>query len=236
MNRRKVRILVIEDDKEITRILRRILAAHGYEVLITHSGEQALEVFEQQSPDLLLLDLGLPNMSGLDVCKQVRTRSKNLPIIVLSVRNTEGEKVQVLDLGADDYITKPFGMDEILARIRVAMRRTFSTQEIEPLLTLGPLEINFALQTVSLDGQPVKLTPTEYDLLKILVEQRGKILTQPMLLSEVWRSDQKKQAYLLHVFVGQLRRKIEPDPVHPRFLETIIGVGYRFQYHEGEEE
>lgn len=192
MFRRKTRILVIEDDREITRILRRSLAAHGYEVLIAHSGEQALEVLEQQSPHLLLLDPGLPNMSGLDVCKQVRIQSKSLPIIVLSVRNTESEKVQVLDLGADDYITKPFGMDEILARIRVAMRRTFlSSQEMESILTLGPLQIDFEHQTVSLNGQAIKLTPTEYDLLKILVEQRGKIVTQSMLLSHVWRNDQK---------------------------------------------
>jgi len=229
MNRRKVHILVVEDEIEMTRALRRSLTAHGYEVLLAHTGEHALQVVEQQHPDLILLDLGLPTMNGLEVCKQVRTRSETLPIIVLSVRNKEGDKVQALDLGADDYIAKPFGMNEVLARIRVALRHaTRSTQKTESILTIGPLQVDFEQHIVYVNGQEVRLTPTEYDLLKIFVEHRGKIVTQQMLLAHVWRTDQKKQSYL-HVYVGHLRRKIEPDPAHPRFLHTISGVGYRFQ-------
>ena len=229
MNKRKVHVLVVEDEVEMTRALRRSLTAHGYEVLLAHTGEQALQLVEQQYPDLILLDLGLPGINGLEVCKQVRKRSEILPIIVVSVRGKEGDKVKALDLGADDYIAKPFGMNEVLARIRVALRHaTHSTQTKEPLLTIGPLQIDFEQHIVSVNGQEVKLTPTEYELLKIFVEHRGKIMTQHMLLTQVWKTDQKKQSYL-HVYVGHLRRKIEPDPAHPRFLHTISGVGYRFQ-------
>jgi len=177
MNRRKVHILVVEDEIEMTRALRRSLTAHGYEVLLAHTGEHALQVVEQQHPDLILLDLGLPTMNGLEVCKQVRTRSETLPIIVLSVRNKEGDKVQALDLRADDYIAKPFGMNEVLARIRVALRHaTRSTQKTESILTIGPLQVDFEQHIVYVNGQEVRLTPTEYDLLKIFVEHRGKIV------------------------------------------------------------
>jgi two-component system KDP operon response regulator KdpE len=229
MTRRKIHILVVEDEVEITLALRRGLTAYGYEVLIAHSGEHALQVLDQQHPDLILLDLSLPKMSGLEVCKQVRTRSETLPIIVISVRNKERDKVQALDLGADDYVAKPFGMNEILARIRVALRHaTRGTQTTESTLSIGPLLVDFEQQLVYVNGEEVRLTPTEYDLLKIFVEHRGKIVTQQMLLSQVWKTDQKKQSYL-HVYVRHLRRKIEPDPAHPRFLHTISGVGYRFQ-------
>jgi two-component system, OmpR family, KDP operon response regulator KdpE len=229
MSRGKVRILVIEDEVGLARALRRGLTTQGYEVLMAHTGEEALKLIEQQHPALLLLDLGLPDMSGLDVCKQVRTQSEVLPIIVLSVRTKEREKVQVLDLGADDYIAKPFGMDEVLARIRVALRHAgHLKRQTEEVLTIGSLQVDFAQHLVTVNGQEVALTPTEYDLLKIFLEHRGKILTQQMLLSQIWSTNQKKQAYL-HVYVGRLRRKIEPDPNHPRFLQTISGVGYRFQ-------
>lgn len=229
MSRGKIRILVVEDEVGLARALRRGLAASGYEVLVAHTGEDALDLLDQQHPDVLLLDLGLPCMSGLDVCKQVRTRSEVLPIIVLSVRNKEHDKVQALDLGADDYVAKPFGMDEVLARVRVALRHTAHlTSKTEPNLTIGPLRIDFSQHLVLVNGQEVTLTPTEYDLLKIFIEHRGKILTQQMLLAQIWSTDQKKHAYL-HVYVGRLRRKIEPDPTRPRFLHTISGVGYRFQ-------
>ena len=229
MNRQKTQILIVEDEVEITRALRRGLTAYGYDVHIAHTGEEGLQVIDQRPLDVILLDLGLPRMSGLEICKQVRSRSETLPIIVISVRNKERDKVEALDLGADDYIAKPFGMSEVLARVRVALRHTAHThQKLESSLTIGPLHIDFEQHLVTINGQEVQLTPTEYDLLKIFVEHRGKIVTQQMLLSQVWKTDQKKRSYL-HVYVGHLRRKIEPDPAHPHFLHTISGVGYRFR-------
>lgn len=229
MSKGKVRILIIEDEVELVRALRRGLVAQGYEVLVAPTGEDALTKIEEQHPALLLLDLGLPQMSGLEVCKRVRAQSEVLPIIIISVRNNERDKVLALDLGADDYIPKPFGMDEVLARIRVALRHAgHQSRRTEAVLTVGPLQIDFAQHLVILNGQEVVLTPTEYHLLTFFLEHRGKILTQQMLLSQIWGTDQKKQEYL-HVYIGRLRRKIEPDPMHPHFLQTISGVGYRFQ-------
>jgi two-component system KDP operon response regulator KdpE len=229
MSKGKVRILVIEDEKELARALRRGLMAQGYEVLVASTGEEALIMVEEHRPALLLLDLGLPEMSGLEVCKRIRAQSEVLPILVISVRNKEQEKVRALDLGADDYIAKPFGMEEVLARIRVALRHAGHLRlRTEQVLTLGPLQIDFEQHLVTVNGQEIILTPTEYHLLTFFLEHRGKILTQQMLLSHIWSTDQKKQEYL-HVYVGRLRRKIEPDPTHPRFLQTISGVGYRFQ-------
>jgi two-component system KDP operon response regulator KdpE len=229
MSKRKARILVVDDEKEITRALQRGLSTHGYEVLITHSGEEALELIEQHHPDLLLLDLGLPGMSGLEVCKQVRAQSHLPPIIVISVRSRESEKVRALDMGADDYVSKPFGMREVLARIRVALRHaSHMPAQVASTVTIGPLQVDFEQRAVSVNEQEVKLTPTEYDLLKLFIEHRGKIVTQQMLLTRVKGSDHNKQPHYLHVYIGNLRRKIEPDPAHPRFLQTISGVGYRF--------
>ncbi len=229
MSRGKTRILVVEDEIALARVLRRGLTTQGYEVIVANTGEEALEILDQQLPALILLDLGLPQMSGLDFCKQVRKRSAILPIIVVSVRNKENDKVQALDLGADDYIAKPFGLNEVLARVRVALRHiAHFSPKTEPILSIGPLQIDFEQHLVTVNGTEVLLTPTEYDLLKFFIEQRGKILTQQMLLSHIWSTEEKKQAYL-HVYVGRLRRKIEPDPTQPRFLQTISGVGYRFQ-------
>lgn len=226
------RILVVDDEREILRALQRNLNAHGYEVLTAESGEQALTEITAHRPDLMLLDLGLPGMSGLEVCKQVRAES-NLPILVLSVKDTERDKVQALDLGADDYVSKPFGMDEVLARIRVILRHSAQVQVgTEPVFTAGPLRVDFAQRQVVVNSAEVKLTPTEYDLLKALVNSRGKILTRQMLLSKVWGSGYGADAHYLHVYIGQLRRKIEPDPAHPRFILTVSGVGYRFNSEE----
>ena len=226
------RILVVDDEREILRALQRNLTAHGYEVWTAESGEQALTEITAHRPDLMLLDLGLPGMSGLEVCKQVRAAS-NLPILVLSVKDTERDKVQALDLGADDYVSKPFGMDEVLARIRVILRHSAQVQVgTEPVFTAGPLRVDFAQRQVVVDSVEVKLTPTEYDLLKALVNSRGKILTRQMLLSKVWGSGYGADAHYLHVYIGQLRRKIEPDPAHPRFILTVSGVGYRFNSEE----
>jgi two-component system KDP operon response regulator KdpE len=210
------------------RALQRSLVAHGYEVFSASSGEDALEAIAHYRPDLILLDLGLPAMSGLEVCKRVREQS-NLPIIVLSVKDTERDKVLALDLGADDYVSKPFGMNEVLARVRVALRHTAQIQAgTEPVFTAGPLRVDFAQRLVQVAGREVKLTPTEYDLLKALIRNSGKIMTRQMLLSQVWGTGYGSEAHYLHVYIGQLRRKIEPDPAHPRFILTVSGVGYRF--------
>jgi len=228
MKKSGARILVVDDEREILRALQRNLSAHGYDVFTAESGEQALSEIASHRPDLMVLDLGLPGISGLEVCKRVRAES-NLPIVVLSVKDSERDKVLALDLGADDYVSKPFGMDEVLARIRVALRHSAQVQVgTEPVFTAGPLRVDFARRAVTVHGVDVRLTPTEYDLLKALITNAGKIMTRQMLLSQVWGTGYGADAHYLHVYVGQLRRKIEPDPAHPRFLLTVSGVGYRF--------
>jgi two-component system KDP operon response regulator KdpE len=232
MSKGGARILVVDDEIEIVRALQRSLVAHGYEVFTAGSGEEALEAVERHRPDLILLDLGLPGISGLEVCKRVRAES-SLPIIVLSVKDTERDKVLALDLGADDYVSKPFGINEVLARIRVALRHSAQVQAgTEPVFVAGPLRVDFARRLVQINDQEVKLTPTEYDLLKVLIKNNGKIMTRQMLLSQVWGTGYGAEAHYLHVYIGQLRRKIEPDPAHPRFILTISGVGYRFNGEE----
>ncbi len=228
MSKRGARILVVDDEPEIVRALERSLLAHGYEVFTASSGEEALAAVRAHRPDVMLLDLGLPGMSGLEVCQQVRAQS-NLPIIVLSVKGAERDKVQALDLGADDYVPKPFGVDEVLARVRVALRHTARVEAgTQPRFIAGPLCVDVAGRQVTINGQDVKLTPTEYDLLKVLIQHKGKIMTRQMLLSQIWGPGYGADAHYLHVYIGQLRRKIEPDPVHPRFIITVPGVGYRF--------
>ncbi len=228
MSKSGARILVVDDEIEIVRALQRSLAAHGFEVWTVNNGEDALDGINHFRPDLILLDLGLPGMSGLEVCKRVREQS-NLPIIVLSVKDTERDKVLALDIGADDYVAKPFGVNEVLARVRVALRHSAQLQSgTEPVFVAGPLRVDFAQREVHVDGKEVKLTPTEYDLLKALIKHSGKIMTRQMLLSQVWGTGYSTEAHYLHVYIGQLRRKIEPDPAHPRFILTVSGVGYRF--------
>jgi len=228
MSKSGARILVVDDEIEILRALQRNLSAHDYEVFTASSGEQALEEISMHRPDLMLLDLGLPGMSGLEVCKKVRAES-NLPIIVVSVKDTEHDKVLALDLGADDYVSKPFSMNEVLARIRVALRHSAHVQSgTDPTFTAGPLKVDFAQRIVTVNAVEIKLTPTEYDLLKALIKNNGKIMTRQMLLSQVWGTGYGADSHYLHVYIGQLRRKIEPDPAHPRFILTISGVGYRF--------
>jgi len=223
-----MKILVVDDEIEIMRALQRSLSAHGYEVFTAGSGEEALEEITRHRPDLVLLDLGLPGISGLEVCRQVRAQS-NLPIIVLSVKDAERDKVHALDLGADDYVSKPFSVNEVLARVRVALRHSAQVQSgTEPRFTAGPLTVDFARRQVFVAEREIKLTPTEYDLLKALIKNSGKIMTRHMLLSQVWGTGYGTEAHYLHVYIGQLRRKIEPDPTHPRFILTISGVGYRF--------
>ncbi len=228
MSKQGASILVVDDEKEIVRALQRRLAASGYRVLTAASGQEALEEVHLHHPDVLLLDLVLPDMSGLEVCRRIRAES-NLPIIVLSVKDAEYDKIEALDLGADDYVPKPFGMDEVLARIRVALRHAAQVASgTAPHFHGGPLSIDFALRRVTVDGREVSLTPTEYDLLKVFVAHRGKLLTRQMLLNEVWGESSHARTHSLHVYVAQLRQKIEPDPEYPRFILTIPGVGYRF--------
>jgi two-component system KDP operon response regulator KdpE len=232
MSRNGARILVVDDEIEIIRVLQRSFVAHGYEVFVASDGETALEKITRCRPDLVLLDLGLPGISGLEVCRRVRAQSA-LPIIVLSVKDRERDKVQALDLGADDYVSKPFGINEVLARIRVALRHSAQVQTgTEPTYVCGQLSVDFSRRQVLLSGQEVKLTPTEYDLLKALVTNRGKIMTRQMLLSQVWGTGYGADTHYLHVYIGQLRRKIEADPAHPHFIQTVSGVGYRFNADE----
>lgn len=228
MSKQGARILVVDDEKEMVQTLSRSLSARGYRVLSASTGEEALKITLQQHPDLLLLDLLLPDISGLQVCQQVREVS-NVPIIVLSVKEAERDKVEALDVGADDYVQKPFGMNEVLARVRVALRYLARIQVgMEPPVQIGPLQVDFARHLVKLNGQPVALTPTEYNLLKVLLSQRGKILTRQMLLREVWGTETRTSVHSLHVSIANLRQKIEPDPFHPCFIVTLAGVGYRF--------
>lgn len=228
MSKNGASILVVDDEKEIVRALSRSLSAHGYTVFTARSGEEAIEEITRHRPDLMLLDLMLPGISGLDVCRQVRTES-SVPILVLSVKETEHDKVEALDLGADDYIQKPFGMNEVLARVRVALRHVARAPTgTEPRFQQGPLLVDFATRRVFVNGQEVRLTPTEYDMLKALIAHRGKLLTRQMLLKEIWGAEAHARMHSLHVYVAQLRQKIEPVPEHPRFILTIPGVGYRF--------
>lgn len=227
MNKRGATILVVDDEQEIVRALQRSLTAHGYSVLVAGSGEEAVDITVMRHPDLLLLDLLLPGMSGIEVCRRVRAES-NVPIIVLSVKDAQFDKVEALDLGADDYVPKPFGIDELLARIRVALRHVAQPPSgAEPRFELGPLSVDLDQRRVELEGQDVALTPTEYALLKVFIAHRGKILTRTQLIKEVWGDRAYSRAHSLHVQVTRLRQKIEPVPEHPRLIRTIPGVGYR---------
>jgi two-component system, OmpR family, KDP operon response regulator KdpE len=221
-------VLVVDDEQEIVRVLRRNLTAQSYMVLIAGSGEEAIEVVSRQRPDLLLLDLLLPGMSGLEVCRTIREVS-NIPIIALSIKDAEREKVEALDLGADDYIAKPFSINEVLARVRVLLRRVVQPPNgAAPCYQVGSLSVDFARRLVLLNGKEVALTPTEYSLLKAFITYRGKILTRQHLLKELWGTYTYGRTHSLHVYVAQLRQKIEPVPQHPSFILTIPGVGYCF--------
>ena len=234
MNKPGARVLVVDDEIEIIRALQRNLVAHGYKVFPARNGEDALDVFQQHRPDLVLLDLMLPGMSGLEVCRCIRTTSM-IPIIVLSVKGAEQDKVQALDAGADDYILKPFGIDEVLARIRAALRHIARVPlGTMPQIRVGPLEMDLARRDVRLNQQELQLTPTEYDLLKVFLMHRGKILTRQMLLTDVWGENSPGRSHSLHVYVAQLRQKIEPIPDQPHFILTIPGVGYRFNDEDDE--
>ena len=225
---RAVRILVVDDEPSIRKTLSVNLARHGYDVDTAETGYEALDRYSRKKHDLILLDLGLPDIDGLEVIQQVRQRAST-PIIVLSVREAEHAKVAALDLGADDYLTKPFGVEELLARIRVALRHT--VQQGAPsggLLRVGDLEVDLERRRVRVGSEDVRLTPTEFELLKAFILHPGKVLTDRTLLQAVWGPEYGSEAHYLHVYVARLRKKIETDPQRPRHLLTEPGVGYRF--------
>ncbi len=221
------RILVVDDEPQIRRSLQVNLERSGYAVDTADTGEQALRAFRNRRPDVMILDLLMPGLSGVEVVRLIRASSA-VPIIVLSAIGEESRKVEALEQGADDYMTKPFGMGELSARIRSLLRRAAGAHGPEPVFTAGPLTVNFDRREVTVDRQPVKLTPTEYDLLKYLIVHAGKVLTHRMLLQEIWGQAYVDQAQYLRVFIGQLRKKLEQDPTRPRFILTDPGVGYRF--------
>jgi two-component system KDP operon response regulator KdpE len=224
----KQRILIVDDEPQITRVLRRSLTTHGYDVRVASDGLAALQTFGDWPPDLVVTDLSMPNTDGLQLCRNLRAISQ-LPIIVLSVRGEERTKVQALDAGADDYVTKPFGMDELLARIRAALRRAAKPDDIaSPVLEVGDFRIDLENRSVTVKGSEVHLTPKEYDLMVYLVSHPGKVLTHRTLLAAVWGGESVEQTEYLRVFVGQLRKKIEPEPAAPHYILTEPWIGYRF--------
>jgi two-component system, OmpR family, KDP operon response regulator KdpE len=221
------RILVVDDEAQLRRAVARSLDGHGYHARAVEDGKSALSTFETFKPDLVLLDLMLPDIDGVAVCTELRRRH-HTPIIILSVVGEEQMKVAALDAGADDYLTKPFGMDELLARIRVALRRGASDRTQQPVISLGGLQVDIERRTVSLDGSDLHLTPTEYSLLKYLATNVGKVLTHAMILREVWGAEYADDTHVLRTCVNQLRTKLGDDPASPRFIRTDPGVGYRF--------
>ncbi len=227
------RVLVIDDEPAIQRAVETNLRRHGFRIEVVDTGAAALEAIDRLAPDVVLLDLGLPDMDGLDVIRAIRARSST-PIVVLSVRGGERDKVTALDLGADDYLTKPFGVDELLARLRVALRHGAggAGQPAEPVFRTGDLEVDLEHRLVRVGGQEVHLTPTEYDLLRALVSYPNKVLTERMLLDRVWGGAAGAEAHYVHVYAARLRKKLEANPQKPRYLRTEPGVGYRFVLQE----
>src|SRR5215510_10164598 len=222
------RIMVVDDEPQIGRVLRRSLSARGYEVQVAINGEEGLNVFNTWSPDLVITDLSMPHMGGIELCRRIRAISR-VPIIVLSVKGEERTKVEALDNGADDYITKPFGIDELLARVRATLRRIPANLEaqVKTILT-GDFQIDLEARTVIVRNEEVHLTPKEYELLVYLIQHPNKVLTHRILLGAIWGGDYVEQTEYLRVFIGQLRKKIEPDHTKPRYIITEPWIGYRF--------
>jgi len=221
------RILVVDDEPQITRILRRSLTAHEYEVRTADDGETALDVFQDFHPDLVITDLQMREMGGLELCREIRKKSQ-VPIIVLSVKGEEATKVAALDVGADDYVSKPFGMDELMARVRAALRRGPSDQVLGMRIELGDFLLDLETYSLSVRGNPVHLTPKEFDLLTFFLKNERKVLTHRAILAAVWGANSVEQNEYLRVFVGNLRKKIEIDPARPKHIVTEPWVGYRF--------
>jgi two-component system, OmpR family, KDP operon response regulator KdpE len=222
------RVLVVDDEPQIRRALAINLRARGYQVDLAATGEEALKVAADQPLDVIVLDLGLPGISGLEVIQGLRGWTR-IPIIVLSVREREADKVAALDAGADDYVTKPFGINELLARLRAAVRRATPTDEQTPVVQTPDFRVDLTAKQVTRNGREIRLTPTEWQLVELLVRQPGRLVSQRQLLQEVWGPNYGEETNYLRVFIAQIRRKLEPDPAHPRYFITEPGMGYRFQ-------
>ncbi|MDT4969376.1 MAG: two-component system, OmpR family, operon response regulator KdpE [Acidobacteriota bacterium] len=225
------RILIVDDEPQLTRVLRTGLKSHGYDVRVAADGQSGLEAFGDWQPDLLLTDLAMPNVDGLELCRRVRAVSQ-IPIIVLSAKGEEKTKVEALDIGADDYVTKPFGIDELLARVRAALRRASTSIAKEPastVLEVNDFRVDLESRSVTVEGRDIHLTPKEFDLLVYFINNAGKVLTHRTLLSAIWGGNYVEQSEYLRVFVGQLRKKIEPDASKPHYILTEPWVGYRFE-------
>jgi two-component system KDP operon response regulator KdpE len=222
------RILLVDDEPALQRAVGPLLRSRGYDVEIAGTGREALDLFAAHPSELIVLDLGLPDLEGTEVCRRIRTQSA-VPIVVLSARGAEADKVNALDLGADDYVTKPFGPEELLARIRVALRRVTSDEAIETgVLRAGELIIDYDRRRVVRDGAEIRLTPKEFDLLSLLARNHDRVLTHRAILKEIWGPNAVEQPEHLWTLVAQLRKKIEPDPTHPKYLLSEPWVGYRF--------
>ena len=222
------RILVVDDEPQITRVLRTSLSSQGYDIRVANNGETALEILKDWTPDLVITDLAMPIMDGVELCRRLRAKSE-VPIIVLSVRGEERTKVQALDAGADDYVTKPFGINELLARVRASLRRAPSSEADEGgVIEEGDFHIDLDTHSVRVEGREVHLTPKEFDLLVYLARHPGKVVAHRPLLRAVWGPNSTEQPEYLRVFIGQLRKKIEPEASSPRYLHTEPWIGYRF--------
>ncbi|MBI4850829.1 MAG: response regulator transcription factor [Acidobacteria bacterium] len=220
-------ILVVDDEMQILRAMRASLSANGYEVRTAKNGEEALVEIRKKAPDLVVLDLVMSDISGLEVCRRIREFSKT-PIIILSAKGADQDKINALDLGADDYVTKPFNLELLLARIRAVLRRTSPNEQVETVLKVGEVIVDTESRKVIVEGREIKLTPKEFEVLRYLIIRAGKIVTHRALLQAIWGWEYSDQTEYLRVFVNQLRRKIEPDPHHPRYIMTEPWVGYRF--------
>ena len=221
-------ILVVDDEPQITRVLRTSLSAQGYDIRIANSGEMALEIMKDWQPSLIITDLSMPSIDGVQLCRTVRATSQ-VPIVVLSVRDKEQQKVEALDAGADDYITKPFGMNELLARVRANLRRVPIGNDEDPVIEIGDFRIDTAGRRVTVRRREVRLTPKEFDLLVYMARRPGKVIHHRTLLGAIWGGQSTEQVEYLRVFVGQLRKKLEPEASSPRYLVTEPWVGYRFE-------
>ena len=226
MSAAPLKVLVIDDEPPIRKLLRMGLAAQGHETLDAPNGKAGLKLLAEK-PDLIILDLGLPDIQGLDLLRMIREQDEKVPIVVLSSRDDEAGKVRALDQGADDYVTKPFGMDELLARLRAALRHQLQAQGERPIFQTGALSVDLVRRIVKLGEKEVKLSPKEYELLRVLVQHAGKVLTHKFLLGEIWND--LTDAQYLRVYVRQLRQKIETDPERPQFILTETGIGYRLR-------
>jgi two-component system KDP operon response regulator KdpE len=226
MSAAPLKVLVVDDEPPIRKLLRMGLSTQGFDILEAPNGKAALQLLEQ-NPDLIILDLGLPDIEGHELLRMIRGRSEGVPVVVLSSRGDEAGKVSALDFGADDYITKPFGMNELLARIRTALRHQLQVHGERPIFRTGDLSVDLVRRIVKIGDREVKLSPKEYELLRVLVQHAGKVLTHKFLIGELW--DETVDPQFLRVYVGQLRKKIEAEPERPRYIMTETGIGYRLR-------